>query len=150
MRGLTKNLSNLLITNYMLILKTTTEKKLMLYTHWCKESNDLLKNLCTYEEAFREWRQEIATKMKEYEPLSKLLDDIIQQMAEGNIHEDNTDSEMPSKECINKEDIEKQKFDIGPYLSQKKKDITQALYSLKKVYLIQITMNCLLPQSEAK
>ena len=57
--------------------------------------------------------------MKEYELLSKLLEDIIQQMEERNICEDNTDSEMPPNECINKENIEKQKFDIRPYLSQK-------------------------------
>ena len=53
-------------------------------------------------------------------------------MKKRNIHENNTDSEMPSNECTNKEDIEKQKFDTGPYFSQKKESYCISIVQFQK------------------
>ena len=54
----------------------------MLYTHWHNEGTDLIKDYHTYEEAFNTQKYEIAKNMKEYEPLSKVLEDILQQIQE--------------------------------------------------------------------
>ena len=64
-------------------------------------------------------------KMKEYEPLSKVLEDIVQKLQERNIHEDHNihmSGEMSINECEDNTsagDGGSFKFDIGPYINPK-------------------------------
>ena len=95
--------------------------------------------------------------MKEYEPLSKVLEDIVQQIQERNICDDHNIhmlGEMSINECDDSTNAGSDgsfKFDIGPYINPKKKKlIIQVLYNLKSVCLIQNTVNCLLPSIKNK
>ena len=69
----TKKRKVLRIVNYRLPSDPENyyREKLTLYTHWCNEGTDLIKDYHTYEEAFNTQKYETAKKMKEYEPLSK-------------------------------------------------------------------------------
>ena len=129
----------------------------MLYTHWCNEGTDLIKDCHTYEKAFNAQKyMRLPKKMTEYEPLSKVLEDIVQQIQERNICKDHNihmSGEMSINECDDSTNAGEDgsfKFDMGPYVNSKEETYHTNIYNLKSVCLIQNTVNCLLPSIKNK
>ena len=77
-------------------------EQLMLYTSWRKETVDLMRDCQTYQERFKQVKDDILSNRQQYEYHSEILDKAVEDMH--NSEWENFDTVAPNTEHINKQD----------------------------------------------
>ena len=77
-------------------------EQLMLYTSWRKETTDLIRDCQTYQERFKQVKDDIFSNRQQYEYHSEILDKAVEDMH--NSEWENFDTVAPNTEHINKQD----------------------------------------------
>ena len=77
-------------------------EQLMLYTPWRKENIDLIKDCQTFQERFKQVKDEVISNRHQYEYHSEILDKAMEDM--NNAEYDNFDNVAPNAEHVNQQD----------------------------------------------